>query len=369
MEIQWALVLFTVVSGAGAWLFAFSMLGSLLKKDAAPGKMETITAFVLVAVGGCMSVMHLSHVDRILEALNHPTSGIFIEAAMIGVLCVILAVYFVLLARNSSEKARTAVGVLGLLVGMVFTYACGSSYLMEARPAWQTVTLPLAYFGTAASAGAGLNLLLKAVQKRDEQAVSFAGLMAVVGGALGAVLAAAFCIAAGPYVAAADNGAVAWVVALFAALAAVVVCGAVALKQPKNALAMGAIALVAGVVAAIALRAAMWLIGTPFMDFFLMALESTRRGGRAPRGAAPICRIGSSFPTIAGIDRRGGLPAARKRKIAGCRRGGLLAARCRKLPTRETMRQAHCALAATWRGACDSPRRAASRPPLRSTSK
>ena len=56
MEIQWALVLFTVVSGAGAWLFAFSMLGSLLKKDAAPGKMETITAFVLVAVGGCMSV-------------------------------------------------------------------------------------------------------------------------------------------------------------------------------------------------------------------------------------------------------------------------------------------------------------------------
>ena len=273
MEIQWALVLFTVVSGAGAWLFAFSMLGSLLKKDAAPGKMETITAFVLVAVGGCMSVMNLSHVDRILEALNHPTSGIFIEAAMIGVLCVILAVYFVLLARNSSEKARTAVGVLGLLVGMVFTYACGSSYLMEARPAWQTVTLPLAYFGTAASAGAGLNLLLKAVQKRDEQAVSFAGLMAVVGGALGAVLAAAFCIAAGPYVAAADNGAVAWVVALFAALAAVVVCGAVALKQPKNALAMGAIALVAGVVAAIALRAAMWLIGTPFMDFFLMALE------------------------------------------------------------------------------------------------
>ena len=149
MEIQWALVLFTVISGAGAWLFAFSMLGYLLKKDATPSKMETIVAFVLVAVGGCMSVLHLSHVDRILEALNHPTSGIFVEAAMIGVLCVILAVYFVLLVRGSSEKARTAVGVLGLLVGMVFTYACGSSYMMEARPAWQTVALPLAYFAFA----------------------------------------------------------------------------------------------------------------------------------------------------------------------------------------------------------------------------
>ena len=273
MEIQWALVLFTVVSGAGAWMFASSMLGYLLKKDVEPSKMETIVAFVLVAVGGCMSVLHLSHVDRIMEALNHPTSGIFVEAAMIGVLCALLAVYFVLLVRDSSEKARTVVGILALLVGVVFTYACGSSYMMEARPAWQTAALPLAYLGTAASAGVGLNLLLKAVQKRDDQAVSFAGLMAVIGGVLGMVLAAAFCISAGAYVAASDNGATAWTIALFVALAVVIVCGIVALKQPKNALALGAVALAAGVVAAIALRVAMWLIGTPFMDFFLMALD------------------------------------------------------------------------------------------------
>lgn len=38
MEIQWALVLFTVVSGAGAWLFAFSMLGSLLKRTPHPAR-------------------------------------------------------------------------------------------------------------------------------------------------------------------------------------------------------------------------------------------------------------------------------------------------------------------------------------------
>ena len=103
--------------------------------------------------------------------------------------------------------------------------------------------------------------------------MAFAGLLAVVGGALGLVLAAAFCISAGAYVAAADNGAMAGTVALFVALAAVVACGAVALKQPKSALALGAIALVAGVAAATLLRVVMWLIGTPFMDFFLMALD------------------------------------------------------------------------------------------------
>lgn len=273
MEIQWALVLFTVISGAGAWMFAFSMLGYLLKKDETPSKMETIVAFVLVAVGGCMSVLHLSHVDRILEALNHPTSGIFVEAAMIGVLCVILAVYFVLLVRGSSQKARTAVGVLALIVGAVFTYACGSSYMMEARPAWQTVALPLAYFGTAASAGAGLNLALKALQKRDGQAVSFAGLMAVVGGAVGAVLAAAFCVSAGAYIAASDNGAVMGAIVLFVAAIAVIACGLAAWKKPQGALALGVGALVAGLVAATLLRVVMWLIGTPFMDFFLMALD------------------------------------------------------------------------------------------------
>lgn len=273
MEIQWALVLFTVISGAGAWLFAFSMLGYLLKKNETPSKMETIISLVLMAVGGCMSVMHLSHVDRILEALNHPTSGIFIEAAMIGVLCVILAVYLIMLVRGTSEKARTVVGILGLLVGMVFTYACGSSYMMEARPAWQTVALPLAYFGTAASAGAGLNLLLKAVQKGDNQAVSFAGLLSIIGGALGAVLAAAFCISAGSYIAESQNGTMTWVIALFVAAVVVIACGVMAFKQPKNTLMLGVIALVAGLIAATALRIVMWLIGTPFMDFFLMALD------------------------------------------------------------------------------------------------
>lgn len=33
MEIQWSLVLFTVVAGAGAWQFAAAMIEALAKKD------------------------------------------------------------------------------------------------------------------------------------------------------------------------------------------------------------------------------------------------------------------------------------------------------------------------------------------------
>ena len=272
MEIQWALVMFTVVSGAGAWLFAGSMVAALAGKGELPTKLESIVAFALVAVGGCLSVLHLKHVDRILEALNHPTSGIFVEAAMIGVLCVLIAVYFIMLQRGASRGGLKVVGVIAAIVGAVFTFACGNSYMMEARPAWVTITLPLAYFGTAASAGAGLHLLMKAAQKQGDAAVSFAGVLAAAGGVLGCVLAAAFCISSASWVAQAD-GALALVVALFVACVVCIAAGAVAVKRTQSGVALGVVAFAAGVAAAILLRVVMWIIGSPILNFFLMPLE------------------------------------------------------------------------------------------------
>ena len=102
MEAQWSLVLFTVISGAGAWLFATSMMGALAKKSPLPTKVETIVAIVLLAVGGVASVTHLKHIDRIFEALNHPTSGIFVEAALIGVLIVLALIYLIMVAQFQS---------------------------------------------------------------------------------------------------------------------------------------------------------------------------------------------------------------------------------------------------------------------------
>lgn len=273
MSIQWALVMFTVVAGAGAWLFASSMLASLFKKGQAPGKAEAVASFVLLVVGGCLSVLHLKHVDRILEALNHPTSGIFIEAAMIGVSCLLVAIYFVMLMRNASEKARVVVGVCAMVVGAVFTYACGSSYMMEARPAWMTVALPLAYFATAAAAGTGLNMLFKGALKAEAGEIGFAGIVSVAAAVLGAVFSAAFCVHAAPWIAAAGSAPIAAAATTFVALAVQVVAGVLAGKKPEQALVLGAIATVAGVVAAVALRVAMWLVGAPTLDFFLMPLE------------------------------------------------------------------------------------------------
>ena len=74
MEIQWSLVLFTAISGAGAWLFAFIGLNEFLGRARNDKGLMVgcVLAAVLLAVGGVASVTHLSHVDHVLWVLQHP---------------------------------------------------------------------------------------------------------------------------------------------------------------------------------------------------------------------------------------------------------------------------------------------------------
>ena len=63
MEIQWSLVLFTALSGAGAWLVACAGIDAfrgLAKKAAFPA---IVAGIALIVVGGIASATHLSHVE------------------------------------------------------------------------------------------------------------------------------------------------------------------------------------------------------------------------------------------------------------------------------------------------------------------
>lgn len=273
MEAQWSLVLFTVISGAGAWLFAMSMAGALAKKSALPTEVETIVAIVLLAVGGIASVTHLKHIDRIFEALNHPTSGIFVEAALIGILIVLAAIYLIMLVRKTGESGTKIVGVVTMVVAIIFPFMCGYSYMMEARQAWMTIALPLSYWATAAVAGAGVNLLLKAVAKDEAASVSFAGVLTVACSVVAAVCCVVFFAYVGAWLGGAKAGCVAWIAATFVCIAIALVAGVLAMKKADSAVVAGAVSTAAGVVCAIAMRVAMWLVGTPLLDFFLQPLD------------------------------------------------------------------------------------------------
>ena len=101
MTIQWSLVLFTVLSGCGAGLFACTALDEFRGGAASKVRLPACAvAVALLVVGGIASATHLSHVDRMMAVLAHPTAGIFLEALLLGLLAVCIAVY-ALLAKDA----------------------------------------------------------------------------------------------------------------------------------------------------------------------------------------------------------------------------------------------------------------------------
>ena len=242
MEIQWSLVLFTALTGMGGCMFACVAADEFLGRAKAAAFPAAVAALVIAVVGGLASVTHLSHPDRIMGALSHPTSGIFTEALLVGCLCVCVVVYLVLVK--------------------------GESYLMEARPNWCSQLLPLGYLLTAVSEGIAAYLVVVAAKAKGADVAPY-GRALLVGGVLAAVGAAAYVLWAGP----ADG--VQWallVVAVLGAGAVPAACGALLGKKPESLMAMAAGSLACAFVGAVSYRCIMWLITVPIANLFLNVL-------------------------------------------------------------------------------------------------
>lgn len=260
MEIQWPLVLFTLLTGAGGWVLAFVAANEFTGKSKKDPFKVALVGLVLVVLGGFASVLHLTHPDRIMNALSNPTSGIFVEAALVGIISVCAIVQLILYKRGIAGAAK-AFAVLSGLFGVVISFMAGESYIvMNSRAAWDTVLLPLAYLGTAAPMGAGLYWALAAPD--EDNGAAFSALATCVGGVLGLVLTLAYAAVAGLF-----GGAALGIVAGVAVLdAAVAVIGFLGKSKPTQVLAWASVAL--AVVAGLLLRVLMWVAGAGAYGFF-----------------------------------------------------------------------------------------------------
>ena len=235
MEIQWSLVLFTALSGAGAWLVACAGLDAfkgLARKAVVPA---VIAGISLIIVGGIASATHLSHVDRIMAVLAHPAPGIFLEALLLGIDVVVAVAFLVLYRRGASEGVLKGLGIVAVAMAAIFSYACGSSYMMSSQLAWNTVALPLGYLGTALAAGTALWYLLCAACKEEASALSFAAIwvgIVVCGGVVPAA------------------------------------CGVAGMKKTEGALSLAIVAVVGAFIGAVAYRVLMWTASIALMSLF-----------------------------------------------------------------------------------------------------
>ncbi len=263
MEIQWSLVLFTALSGMGGWMFVCVAVDEFLGRTKKTSFLASVVAFVVAVVGGLCSVTHLSHPDRILGALSHPTSGIFTEAVLIGLFCVFVAIYVVLLKREVSAGARKVIAVIAAVLGVLLAFMAGESYLMSSRPNWDTQLLPLGYALTAAPAGVAAYLAVVSVRDKDADVKPYY-LALIVAGVLAAVGALAFAVSTDEFAAVATLTAV----CVIAGGVVPVVSGALMRSKPQLVLALAIVSVICAFVSEIAYRCIMWMVATPIADLF-----------------------------------------------------------------------------------------------------
>lgn len=79
----------------GTWVSVGVAVDELRGLTQRTNLVASVLALVLAVVGGIASVTHLSHPDRIMAVLSHPTAGIFLEALLIGLFIAAVAVYVI----------------------------------------------------------------------------------------------------------------------------------------------------------------------------------------------------------------------------------------------------------------------------------
>ena len=139
MEIQIPLILFTTLLAWSAGLFATQAIYVIKGKGATTQMIAVIASIILLAVGGVAVLFHLQHALRIFNGFGNPTSGITQELIALVVLAIFMVIYFIMLCRNNNGTVPRWLCICAIIFGVVLVVVCAHSYMMGARPAWNTV--------------------------------------------------------------------------------------------------------------------------------------------------------------------------------------------------------------------------------------
>lgn len=190
MEIQWPLIVFTLLVCTASGTFAGQGLLALLGKGQKLQLPAAVVSLAALAAGGIASFLHLQHADRLFNGFGHITSGITQELIGIVVFFVVGVIYLVLARKGNLPKWAAA---LALLCGLGMVLVTANSYIMPARPVWATPLLHLFYLTQAVVCGGAVLWLLAAACKAED-ALRLTARATAVGGALVVLSMAAYAV-------------------------------------------------------------------------------------------------------------------------------------------------------------------------------
>lgn len=275
IDIQWPLVLFTLVAGIGAGILVPVAVDRFAEKRNERAQFAAaITSLVLLAVGGCFSLLHLASPENVMAAVFNifSFSGISLELILLGLCFVVAAVFAILLKRQAPPAALKIVAVLAAVFAVLLMFFCGHGYVMPSRPAWDTNTLPLAYLGTSLMGGAFAYGLVRALFKEEGCDYKAFKMTVLVCG----IVCAATCIAYSISVvgSASECSPVAfWGGVVLIGIVLALVMGALAYLKldAANALMFCAMGVVVSVLAILAVRIVMWDTSAGYLELFELA--------------------------------------------------------------------------------------------------
>lgn len=280
MAVQWPLLLFSVLLGISAGAMVFVGIGELAAKFKGQRFAGAAIAFVLLALGGCASVFHLGHPERALHILGNLGSGLSKELFAVGAMAVVTFVYAILAKKNFAGAAKVA-GVIGLVVALILPFVAGASYMMAARPAWDSLALPVMYLGTGIGMGFLLMAALVCLKPDSGVDAGLAATLAVTGSIVSALTEIAYVawVAMAPWQAASrsidrlvsgDMAAAFWIGVVALGIVASIALAVVARKKAGDAKAASGLlfaSFACSVVGSVVLRIAMYGLGTSIEHF------------------------------------------------------------------------------------------------------
>lgn len=188
MEIQVPLILFVAFCAASAGLFASQALLAL-KDEAKEAQMPSLIAsLALLAIGGIAVLFHLAQPLHIFNGFGNPTSGITQEFIVIIAFVAVMLVYFIMLRRNDNQVPKWC-AILAIAVAIVLDFVCAHSYMMDSRPAWNSLLQVLSVIGASFAFGPAAIAAIAEVKKSKAPSI---GNYALIGTIVGLVTAIAY---------------------------------------------------------------------------------------------------------------------------------------------------------------------------------
>lgn len=200
MDVQWPLLIFSVLLGITSGAFVFLGVGEIRVKFKDVRFVGALIAFICLAVGGCASAMHLGHPERVTHLLGNLGSGLSKELFIVAIMGVVGVVYLIATKKEYPGVSKVF-GIAGGVLGLALPVVAGASYIMAARPAWDSVALPLMYLGAGLAMGMTLMCALVLLRGNAAEEGAFALRLALAGVAIMVVTALAYVIwiAIAPY--------------------------------------------------------------------------------------------------------------------------------------------------------------------------